>query len=730
MLVTKRNGSKEEYDLQKIRKVVEWACEKENANPIRLESSLDTILTDGVKTSDIHNNLIYHAKSFISLEEPSWRKVAGKLLMQSIWKNAFLKREDIEYGTAEGYISFLEMMIRENKYIDIFELATKKKIKEIFNEVGFDIQRDFLYDYAGAQQLEKKYLMPLELPQELFLTISIIAGLEIEKNIGIKLYKQFYTAFSTLKLSAATPILLNLRRPKGNLSSCFTLVMDDSLDSIYDNLKRAAFISKNGGGVGIDVSSIRARGSSIQGYYGRSNGVTPWIKLINDSSVSCNQLGARKGAITVSNSTWHYDIEEFIEIQTEEGDLRNKSFDIFPQVIACDKFMRAVEKKENWYVFCPHEVKEIYNIDLPNLWGEKLDEALTFLKAHADNLKMVKVLNAHSLFVRIMQIQIETGLPYIFFIDNANKVNPNKLDGMIKNANLCVESFSNTIADELIHVCNLAAVNLSRTTTLEEVMAIAKLAVYFVDALINITKVPTELGKKHNDKYRTIGVGVLGLADYLAFHRKNYNTGKEIIAELFETFGYSCTEASIELCEKGLKPFEAYENSLWAQGKLIGKDISWFEKNSKYPNKWIQLKERLLKSGIRNSQVTALMPTTSTSLLQGCTASIFPPYSIFSRDVSSNRAPIMPYYIEDRIYYYQSNLSFPQKDLVNIMTKLIQPYIDTGISFELAFDLNNPDVTAPYIKECIFDLWRNGGKTLYYIRTKAVTEADCAMCSS
>jgi len=730
MQVTKRNGKLEKYDVSKIRKVVNWACEGSNIEPTRLEASSDQTLFDGVTTEAIHNNLIHHAKSFITLEEPAWRNVSGKLLMQSIWKNAFLKREGICYGDADNYISFLKMMISRGKYIDIFENFSENEIKEIFEEVGFDIQKDFFYDYAGAQQLQKKYLISPELPQELYFTITLIAGKQIEKNIGKRLYKELYTALSDLKLSLATPILLNLRRPNGNLSSCFTLAMGDSSDSIMDNLKTAGSISKNAGGVGIVVSDIRARGSMIQGEYGCSQGVTPWIKLINDISLAFNQQNARKGAITVALNDWHYDIEEFLDIQTEEGDLRTKSFDIFLQFIASDKFMRAVKNKEPWYVFCPHEAKEMYNVDLPNLYGKELKDALDFLISKSENLKLCKKVSAHEIFVKILRVQIETGRPYLFFLDNANAVNPNQPDGMIKNANLCVESFSNTSIDELIHVCNLAAANLSRVLTLEELVDVSKLGVYLVDALIELTNVPTELGKRHNQRYRTIGIGVLGLADHLAYNKMNFTTGQDYINTLFETFGYACTEASVELCEQGLEPFESFDNSLWAQGKLIGKDIGWFEENSSFPEKWRNLRSRILTSGIRNSQVTALMPTTSTSLLQGCTAAFLPPYSIFIDDESTNVAPVMPRFIEERYYYYQSNLKFPQKLLVDIVTTKIQPWIDTGISLELTFDLNDETFDVVYLRDCIFDVWEKGGKTVYYIRTDSVTGSTCTFCSN
>lgn len=886
--VVKRNGKKEPYDISKIRKVVNWACEGLDVNPLQLESSLTTVLFDGIKTKDIHDNLIHQAKTFISLEEPDWRYVAGKLLMQNVWKQAFLTRGGICYGDCDNYINFLKMMVFQGRYEDIFEFITEEEIKEIYSSVNFDIKRDFLYDYAGTQQLQKKYLMESELPQEMYFTVTLYLGKQLEKMLGLKLYKEIYDALSLMKVSLATPILINLRRKNGNLSSCFTLALNDSWESISNNIKRAGEISKNGGGLGVCFSQIRAKGSMIQGIYGCSNGVTPWIKLFNDTANACNQLNARKGAFTVALDVWHYDILEFLEIGTEIGDLRFKSFDVFPQVILNDIFMRKVKAKEEWYVFCPHEVKELYNVDLPNLWGKEFEEAYDFLVSKVDNLKVVQKLNAFNIFKRIMQVQIETGLPYLTFKDAINKYNPNKDSGLIRNANLCVapetrvytkegdysiielvgkeveiwngyewslvkprktaenqrlyrvivklewstgdvtyesidctsyhnwfvvesdgkepsydfteskkvkttsleptshfipkynfppldyqegyvlkgtildirnterfsdvycfeepkrnsvvfndiltsqcvESYSTTKADEEIHVCNLSALNLANITDIKDIEHYTKIATWCLDALIELTKVPTELGRYHNEKYRTIGVGILGLADHLAYNKYNFTTGKEYIGELFEEFGYAATKASMELCKLGLAPFKAYEDSTWAKGELICKPLSWYRNNATSYLRWEVLADDIQKYGIRNSQITALMPTTSTSLLQGCTAAFLPPYEIFIDDESTNVAPVMPKYVKQRFNYYQANLRFNQRELVDIVATKIQPWIDTGISFELCFDLNSPEFNAPLLRDCIFDAWEKEIKTIYYIRTKAIEEAACESCAS
>ena len=274
------------------------------------------------------------------------------------------------------------------------------------------------------------------------MTISMMLALnEKEGETRVEIVKEFYNALSLRKLSLATPILANLRIPDGNLSSCFITAIDDNIESIFYNIDSVARISKNGGGVGVNVSRIRAKGSMVNGYYNASGGVVPWIRIINDTAVAVNQQGRRAGAVTVALDTWHLDIETFLELQTENGDQRGKAYDIYPQVVCSNLFMKRVKNNETWTLLDPYEIRKKYGIELCELYGYEFENLYEKIE-NDPNIKLKKVLSAKELFKSIMKTQLETGMPYIFFKDRANEVNHNSHMGMIGNGNLCMKSFT------------------------------------------------------------------------------------------------------------------------------------------------------------------------------------------------------------------------------------------------------------------------------------------------
>ena len=230
---------------------------------------------------------------------------------------------------------------------------TEEEINEL--EKAIDISRDMLYDYAGANMFTNRYLLKFkgniyELPQEVFMCIAMLLAINEEDRVAVA--KKFYNALSLKKISLATPILANLRIPKGNLSSCFITAMDDNIESIFYNIDTIAKISKSGGGVGLNISRIRAKDSMVNGYYNASGGVVPWVKIVNDTAVAVNQQGRRAGAVTAALDSWHLDIELFLELQTENGDQRGKAYDIYPQVVLSDLFMKRVEDNLEWTLVC------------------------------------------------------------------------------------------------------------------------------------------------------------------------------------------------------------------------------------------------------------------------------------------------------------------------------------------------------------------------------------------
>ena len=734
--VVRRDGSFAPLDITKIRSVVEWACEGYSVNPITLEAGLTTRLRDGVTTRVIQDNLIDCALGMCSPAEPEWRYVAGRLHIWSLWKDTKVAR-GFGYG---NYPRTVQSQIDAKRYDrKILDYSTAE-LAQANSWIQPNWDKD--YDYAGAVLLTKRYLLNDELPQEAFLTCALLLASNEKPEVRLSVAKQFYEAIALRQISLATPILANLRVPNGSLSSCFIIAMDDNLESIFSEITNAARISKNGGGVGVNVSRIRATGSQVMGKDNASGGVIPWIKLLNDTAIAVNQGGRRAGAVTIGLDIWHLDVPEFLEMQAENGDRRRKAYDVFPQLVIADEFMRRVQNKEKWTLVDPYEVKEKLGIELAELWGEGFDAAYAAIEAECGNkIKLYKTIDARELFKHIMRSQVETGMPYLAFKDTINRANPNKHAGYIPGVNLCCESFSNVSPGLEAHCCNLVSLNLANLEE-SEIATASKLAVRILDNTIDLTKPPFEDSKTHNDKYRTIGVGCMGLADWLAKRHLNYESLDEI-SSLFEEVAYWCTSASMELAkERGA--YAAFEGSEWSKGKLLGsktvaqiqavaKDSNRFLRQSPAEgnppavlSRWLQLSQDVQTYGIRNSHITAIAPNTSSSLVQGCTASILPVYSKFFYDKwAKGTVPIAPPFIQDCFWFYRENKSLDQKVVVKAVA-VMQQWIDTGISMELLFNLNQgvyfPEEPERAIKAIdIFDTlimaWSEGCKAVYYVRT-------------
>jgi ribonucleoside-diphosphate reductase alpha chain len=735
--VVRRDGSFTALDITKIRAVVEWACDGYSVNPITLEAGLTTRLRHGVTTRVIQDNLIDCALGMCSPAEPEWRYVVGRLHIWSLWKDTQVRR-GFGYG---NYPIAVQFQIEAKRYDRRILGYSSGELAEAGSWIKPDWDRD--YDYAGAVLLTKRYLLTDELPQEAFLTCALLLASNEAKAIRMDVARKFYEAIAKRQISLATPILANLRIPNGSLSSCFIIAMDDNLESIFAEITNAARISKNGGGVGVNVSRIRATGSWVMGKDNASGGVIPWIKLLNDTAIAVNQGGKRAGAVTVGLDIWHLDVPEFLEMQAENGDRRRKAYDVFPQLIILDEFMRRVQNQQKWTLVDPYEVKDQLGIDLAQQWGTDFEAAYATVEAELGNkIQLYKTVDARELFKQIMRSQVETGMPYLAFKDTINRANPNKHEGYIPGVNLCCESFSNVKPGLEAHCCNLVSLNLANLEA-TEIADISKLAVRILDNTIDLTKPPFADSKTHNDKYRTIGVGCMGLADWLAKRHLGYESLAEI-SSLFEEVAYWCTLASMELAqERGA--YAAFAGSEWSQGKLLGsKTVAEIQARSQNSDRWLELSQNIQTYGIRNSHITAIAPNTSSSLVQGCTASILPVYSKFFYDKwAKGTVPIAPPFIQDCFWFYRENKSLDQKIVVKAVA-VMQQWIDTGISMELLFNLNQgvyfPEEPARAVKaKDIFDTlimaWEEGCKAVYYVRTVQKDDfkessQGCAACAN
>ena len=735
MMVIKRNSQVSDIDIQEIRDAIVWACQGLTVEPLELESHITAIYSnEKITTSEIQYSLVDQALRMTSVERPEFRIVAARLLLMEIYKEAAHYRNYEKFGYGD-YLEFVKSAVEKGLYDpQIFDWYTEVEIYEAGRMIHPEYDLDF--EYAGARLLVNRYLIQdkdktFELPQEMFMTVSLFLAAHEPKDKRMDIVKRFYTAIAKRKISLATPILINLRRIKGNLSSCFVAAIDDSLDSIFYTINSIAQISKNGGGVGVNISRVRANGSSIKGVSNASGGVIPWIKIMNDTAVAVNQMGKRAGALTVALDIWHLDIPDFLELQTENGDQRKKAYDIFPQIVIPDLFMERVEADEEWTLFDPHEIMLTYNKDIVELWGDEFREFYLNIEK-LNELKLTKKVKAKALFKQIMKSQIETGMPYLFFKDTVNRANPNKHDGMIGSGNLCQESFSNfkptavgkPVAQDdvvvqkstggLIHTCNLVSLNLAEIEE-SDMEESCELAVRILDNTIDMTETPIKESELHNDRYRTIGVGAMGLADLLAKSSILYDNSQEFVSEVFENIAYFTVKASVELSkERGAYPL--FNGSDWSKGILFGRDENWYKTESNLGEKWSTLISDLKEHGIRNSQLLAIAPNTSSSLLQGCSAGVLPVYSKFHVDKNANGAiPICPPYIKEAFWYYKENKNIDQRKVVTVIAE-IQKWIDQGISMEVLYNLNS-DIKAKDIYDTLFTAWRAGSKTVYYTRT-------------
>jgi len=424
--VTKKDGRKESYHVDKIKKVIQWATTNLDVNPLILESKFDSFLFDGISTEEIQQNLIYHSRILSNPSEPEWSIVAGRLETMLLWSATNIHEKT--------FIFFIREMESKGLYK---HPALKKYTKTEVNTLSeFIIQeRDLSHSYGSVLTANAKYLMKGECIQQMFMVNAMIIASAEPKENRLEYVKEIYEALSLRKLSLATPWLSNLRA-NNNISSCFIMSLDDSIESIFDNVKNAALISKMGGGLGIDMARIRAKGAYINGNPDASKGITSWAKIFNDTAVSVDQGGKRSGAFTLHTPIWHRDIEDFIEIQAENGDLRKKSFDIFPQVGIYDAYMKEVLKDNGgiWYTFCPHEVRETLDIELYNVFGRDFSSSYKRCVSafKSKQLKNVGIYNAKELLKEIMKVQFESGLPYLTFLDRLNEQNPNAHDGYVK----------------------------------------------------------------------------------------------------------------------------------------------------------------------------------------------------------------------------------------------------------------------------------------------------------
>lgn len=714
--VVKRNGQQEPYNVSKVKQSVAFACEGTYVNPIMLESRLDLFIRDGITTQEIQENIIQHALQLASPEDPQWLYVAG---------HAFTMNE-LHNWLAKG-ISFKEMVkngVEKGKYTNALGAFSDENLS--IAEVVIDYKRDLAHSYSSLVTSKYKYQGENELVQHMHV-LNALRFCSV-KNSSLDL-KETYDVLSKREFSLATPFMGNLRSG-GNTASCFIIAPEDSLDSLMRTMSDAAQISKSGGGVGVYMGFIRAHGSEVRGRKNSAGSVVNWIKILNDIGVAVDQGGKRAGAIKVSLPSWHNDIDKFLDMQLEHGDHRARAYDVFPNMICHDIFMDRVKNGGKWVTFCPHEVKQKLCLDVRGKFGEEFTNLyLQVEKASEENvLEVFKVYDeARTLMKQAMRSMFEAGLPDLTFIDEVNRRNPNQGDPLaigILAPNLCVESYSNVVPDKYSHVCNLGSVVMGNIESLEHLGKVVRQAVRILNAGIELTEHPTETTKAHNHRYRTIGIGLMGVNDYLAKNYTNYYD-VEIAKSIAECVQWNAVCESAFLAQE-YGSFDAFEHSEWKNGNMI----RYYKEHTIGNYDWDYAQSLIDTYGMCNSQLTSPAPTTSTSIFQDASPSFLPVFdAYYTEDNKTGIMPVSAKFLDlNPLGYAMRQSDYEQKQIIDF-TAALQKFTDTGLSMELIFDMNKEDFTAKTVYDAIIHAWEQKLKTIYYIRSETVQPSVCVACS-
>lgn len=759
--IKKRNGGYEKLCVEKTKKMVAYACEGlEGCDPIELEMDSNIQFRDGMSTKEIQKILIRTAiekmiqttkdtyGNTIKETNINWQYVAARLLMSDLYKEAAINRGYDYFGYGD-FFSLVQMLTELNYYGSyLLEHYKEEEIKELGAYINSD--RDLLFNYEGLKLLADRYLIRgyqkevLELPQERFMVIAMHLAIP-EGGRKMHYAKQFYDIISKLKMTTATPTLAGAGTPYHQLSSCFISVVGDNLWSIYDVNQKFSNVSKHGGALGIYVGKIRALNSDIRGYKNASGGVIPWVRLYNDTAVAVDQLGRRKGGASITLDIWHKDLYEFLELRTNNGDDRRKAHDIFPAVSIPDLYMKRLEERGTWSLFDPHQVTKVMGYSLEDYYddGEEKEFTKRYLACEGEETLERITVPALEIMKKIMKSAVETGTPFIFFRDLVNAANPNKHAGMIYASNLCHEIAQNvsesafleeeaeTLDNKKVVVrrieagdmvtCNLNSVNLGRVD-LEELKETIPLQIRMLDNVITLNQPPVAEAKLTGDKYRAIGLGTSGYHHYLAKHGIPWESDKHFkeADRLYEEIAYEAIKASMELAkEKGAYP--EFEGSEWQNGK-------YFERRGYTSKRWLKLKEEVQKYGLRNGYILAIAPTGSTSNIAGTTAGIDPIFKkFFIEEKKGSFTPkAAPDLTQENFWLYKEAHHIDQ--LYSIKACGIrQRHIDQAQSFNLYI---TPELKAKDILNLYMEAWKNGVKTIYYIRNQSLEMDECTSCSS
>ncbi|MDA9068421.1 ribonucleoside-diphosphate reductase subunit alpha [Gammaproteobacteria bacterium] len=767
--VTKKDGTKVPLDINRLASVVNHACEE-------LEDvSADSILTesiknlyDGVSISDMKSALVMSARTKVEIE-PNYSFVTARILLDELRSEALtflgVAEESSHPEMKENYPKAFKAYI--DKGIELEMLDPNLKTFDL-DKLGaaIDHDRDYQFTYLGLQTLYDRYFIHyqdtrFELPQIFFMRVAM--GLAAEEENREDRAIEFYQLLSSFDYMSSTPTLFNSGTLRPQLSSCYLTTIPDDLDGIFGAMKDNALLSKWAGGLGNDWSPVRALGSYIKGTNGKSQGVVPFLKVANDTAVAVNQGGKRKGAMCAYLETWHLDVEEFLDLRKNTGDDRRRTHDMNTANWVPDLFMKRVESGTNWTLFSPGEAPDLH--DLTGLAFEKRYEEYEALAAEG-KMDQHKTIPAKDLWRKMLTMLFETGHPWITFKDACNLRSPQQHVGVIHSSNLCTEITLNTSADE-IAVCNLGSVNLPQhmkdgVLDQEKVKRTVTTALRMLDNVIDINYYSVDTAKNSNLKHRPVGMGIMGFQDALYLQDTPYcsDAAIEFADRSMEVISYHAIAASSDLAkERGTYP--SYDGSLWSQGIFPKDSIEILEKNrgSEFLKvdrsetlDWDQLRAKVKKDGMRNSNVMAIAPTATISNITGVTQSIEPTYQnlYVKSNLSGEFTIVNPYLVRklkalnlwddvmiNDLKYFEGSLTEISRipdDIKTLFSTAFevepqyiveaasrrQKWIDQAQSLNLYIgNANGKKLDLTYRMA-----WYSGLKTTYYLRSIAATTTE------
>ena len=758
------NGQRVSLDLQRMQQIIAAACQGlgQDVKPEPIVAETMRNLYDGVPIEEVYKAAILAARTLIE-KDPDYTYATARLLMHTIAKEVF-GTEVTQAEMGQHYQECFPALIKKGVDNDLLDPRMAQfDLPRL--AAALKAERDLQFDYLGLQTLYDRYFLHvrknrIELPQSFFMRVAM--GLSLNEIDREARAIEFYEVLSSFDFMSSTPTLFNSGTLRSQLSSCYLTTVPDDLDGIYESIKENALLSKFAGGLGNDWTRVRALGSHIKGTNGESQGVVPFLKVVNDTAVAVNQGGKRKGAVCTYLETWHLDIEEFLELRKNTGDDRRRTHDMNTANWIPDLFMRRVMEKGDWTLFSPSDVP-----DLHDLFGAAFEKAYVAYEARAErgDIKPSRKVPAADLWRKMLTMLFETGHPWITFKDACNVRSPQQHAGVVHSSNLCTEITLNT-SDTETAVCNLGSINLLQHLSNGQVdhdklKRTIGTAMRMLDNVIDINYYAVKKARDSNLRHRPVGLGVMSFQDSLYALRIPYGSqaAVEFADTSMEAICYYAYWASTELARERGK-YSSFKGSLWDQGILppdtldmLAKERGGYvEVDRSGTLDWDALRRKIASDGMRNSNCVAIAPTATISNIIGVDASIEPSFGNLSvkSNLSGEFTVINAYLVRDlkRLGLWDDVMVMDLKHFDGSLRPIDRVPQDIKAQYATAFEIEPQwlveaaarrqkwidqaqslniymaGASGKKLDETYKLAWLRGLKTTYYLRTSSATQAE------